>query len=432
MLAATGARAEGLTPEDLARKNERGYVTGLPLLSYSTDLGFGGGARAYYYWNGLRSDERFATTPYLHRIFLQAFFSTRGLQFHWLDYDAPRIFRSPYRVRSQLIFGRNINSNYFGLGDDALAPLSFPGATAPFLRYEDYSEAQRRTVDGVVYTKYDQYELVRPLFIASVERLLARDRVRVLAGYGFTYAVVRDYTGKQVDATDEGGGATSATSAPTRLREDCDAGALVGCSGGREGFLRLGLSYDTRDFEPDPNSGMFADLAIDAATVALGSEYDYLRVLGAVRGYWSPAPALTDLVLAGRAFLQVQTAGTPFFSQDSLPFTEDFRNGLGGHRTLRGYRQNRFVGRTMAALTAEARWTFTRFELWRQKFALIAVPFVDVGRSFDSARALTWRDWRTSYGGALRISWNLATLVTLDYGRSSEDAGLYINFGHIF
>jgi hypothetical protein len=36
------------------------------------------------------------------------------------------------------------------------------------------------------------------------------------------------------------------------------------------------------------------------------------------------------------------------------------------------------------------------------------------------------------FGGALRISWNLATLVTIDYGRSGEDAGLYINFGHIF
>lgn len=432
MLVTTGARADGLTPDDLARKNERGYVTGLPLLAFSTDLGFGAGARAYYYWNGLRSDERFATTAYLHRVFLQAFFSTRGLQFHWLDYDAPRIFRSPYRVRSQLIFGRNINSNYFGLGDQALAPLGFPGAAGSYSQYDDYAEAQRRIVDGVAYTKYDQYELVRPLFIASVERLLARDRVRVLAGYGFTYAVVRDYTGKRVDATGDDGAATSATSARTRLRADCDAGELIGCGGGREGFLRLGLSYDTRDFEPDPNSGVFADLAIDAASVALGSEYDYLRVLGAVRGYVSPAPQLTDLVLAGRAFLQVQTAGTPFFSQDSLPFTEDFRNGLGGHRTLRGYRQNRFVGRTMAALTAEARWTFTRFELWRQKFALIAVPFVDVGRSFDHSGALTWRDWRTSYGGALRVSWNLATIVTIDYGRSAEDAGLYINFGHIF
>src|SRR5205085_1366839 len=114
VLLSTFASADHLTPDDLARKNEDGYVTGLPLVAYSTDIGLGGGARAYYYWNGKRTDARFAVTPYLHRVFLQAFFSTRGIQFHWLDYDAPRIFGTPYRVRSQLIYGRNIVQNYFG------------------------------------------------------------------------------------------------------------------------------------------------------------------------------------------------------------------------------------------------------------------------------------------------------------------------------
>jgi outer membrane protein assembly factor BamA len=425
------AGAEGLSDEDLAQKSERGYVTGLPLVSYSTDTGLGGGGRVYYYWNGTRDDPWFAQTPYLHRIFLQAFASTGGLQYHWLDYDAPRLLGSPYRIRSQLIFSRNVNSNYFGLGDVAVAPLSFPGSPERFDSYADYTDAQRRVVDGVAYTKYDQYDLLRPIFIASVERLLLDDKLRLLAGYGFTYADIRDYTGEQVDAVD-GGRDVEAPGATTRLRADCDAGRLVGCDGGREGFLRLGISYDTRDYEPDPNRGVFADLVLDMATAAAGSEYDYLRLLGAVRGYWSPAPAKTDLVLAARALLELQTEGTPFFSMDSLPFSEDFRNGLGGHRTLRGYRQNRFVGRTMAAVTGEARWTFTRFSLGSQRFAMIAVPFVDAGRSFDHAGALTLEDWRLSYGGALRISWNLATILTIDYGRSAEDAGLYINFGHIF
>lgn len=425
------AAADRLTPEDLARKNEGGYVTGLPLFAFSTDLGLGAGARVYYYWNGKRSDPRFATTPYFHRIFLQGFASTRGIQYHWLDYDAPRIAGTPYRIRSQLVFGRNINSNYFGHGNAPLAPLTFPGA-GTFDHFADYTRAQQQITGGQTFAKYDQFDLQKPLVIASIERLFVDGKVRALGGLGFSYATIRDYTGKQVDALDATGAATTATQAPTRLREDCDAGKLVGCDGGREGWLRLGLSYDTRDFEPDPNTGVFADLAIDLATVALGSEYDYARVLGAVRGYWSPAPAAVDLVLAGRAFLQVQTAGTPFHSLDALPFTEDFHIGLGGHRTLRGYRQDRFVGRTMAATTAELRWTFWRFRAARQKFALIAVPFVDLGRSFDSSKALTLADWRAGYGGALRISWNLATIVTIDYGVSSEDTGLYINFRHMF
>src|SRR5207302_189205 len=111
--------------------------------------------------------------------------------------------------------------------------------------------------------------------------------------------------------------------------------------GGRDDFLRLGVSYDTRDFEPDPNTGIFLDAALDAGTVALGSQYDYARFLVAARGYVSPFPI--DLVLAGRAVFEVQTKGAPFFSMDTLPFTEDPRLGLGGHRTMRGFRPDRFV-----------------------------------------------------------------------------------------
>jgi hypothetical protein len=424
---AASASAEPLSPEDLARKDEGGYVTGVPLVAYGTDIGFGGGGRAYYFWNGHRSDKRFTITPYLHRVFLQVFASTRGLQYHWLDYDAPRVAGSPYRIRSQLAFARNINSNYYGHGNAALAPLEFPGATGTFDDMAKYLTAQQQVAGGMTYAKYDQFDLIKPIFIGSIERNVLRDRVRLLAGVGASYTVIDDYTGEVVDA--EGG---RAIQAPTRLREDCDAGKLLGCGGGRESWLRLGVSYDTRDFEPDPNRGIFADAALDAASVALGSEYDYLRLLVAFRGYWSPFPSHVDLVLAARGFVQFQTAGTPFFSLDYLPFTDDFRIGLGGQRTMRGFRQDRFVGRTMAAATVEARWTFTRFKIRKQKLALIAVPFLDTGRSFDHAGELAPTDFRTSYGAALRISWNLATIVTIDYGVSAEDAGFYINFAHMF
>jgi hypothetical protein len=67
-----------------------------------------------------------------------------------------------------------------------------------------------------------------------------------------------------------------------------------------------------------------------------------------------------------------------------------------------------------------------------QRFGFIVAPFFDTGRPFDAAGDLSLRDWQASYGGALRIAWNLATLVTIDYGRSSEDSGFYINFNHIF
>lgn len=425
----TTARAD--SPTNLADKNDGGYVTGLPLFAYSTDLGLGLGARAYYYWNGHRDDPRFAQTPYLYRVFLQGFASTRGVQFHWLDFDAPKIAGSAYRVRSQLIYQRNINSNYFGLGERALPPLRFPASDRSYDAYDDYLRDQQRITGGQTYGKYDQYDLLRPIFIASVERLFARDRVRVLAGFGASYARIRDYTGKQVDATDDAGHDTKATQATTRLADDCAAGRIVGCDGGRDDYLRLGISYDTRDYEPDPNRGVFLDLALDVGTVALGSEYDYVRLLVAARGYWSPF-ARADLVLAGRLLFEAQSNGAPFFSMNTLPFTEDPRAGLGGHRTLRGFRQDRFVGSVMTLANLEVRWTFGHARVWGQRFGFIVAPFYDLGRPYDALGDLTPYDWQASYGGAFRIAWNLATVITVDYGRSSEDAGFYVNFNHIF
>lgn len=425
--------ADRLSGDDLGRKNEGSYVTGVPLFAYNVDFGFGGGARAYYYWNGERSDPRFAVTPYLARVFLNLFVTTRGVQYHWIDLDAPRVFASPYRARLQLVFARNLFSNYFGFDEAGRAALRFPGSSQTFESYSAYDAAQRRIVDGETYTRYDQYDQLRPAGIASIERALLGDRVRVLGGVTISYVRIRDYTNRSVGATAADGTETSAPEAPTRLREDCDRGVLVGCAGGRDHTLRLGLVYDTRDFEPDPNRGVYADLTIDIGTIAVGSQFDYARALLAVRGYWSPMPETADLVLAGRVVVQAQSAGTPFFSMDVLPFVEDPRTGLGGHRTLRGFRQSRFVDHAMSAVSGEVRWTFARTTIRCQNLAFIVAPFVDLGRAADDVAGLArFSRWRPSVGGALRVSWNLATLGTIDYGISDEGSGLYVNFGHMF
>jgi hypothetical protein len=73
-----------------------------------------------------------------------------------------------------------------------------------------------------------------------------------------------------------------------------------------------------------------------------------------------------------------------------------------------------------------------KFHALGQGFGLIAVPFVDVGRVFDDVGQTTLSGWRRSQGAGLRIAWNEATIVMIDYGFSDEDQGLYLNFNHIF
>jgi hypothetical protein len=99
---------------------------------------------------------------------------------------------------------------------------------------------------------------------------------------------------------------------------------------------------------------------------------------------------------------------------------------------MRGFRQDRFVDHVMAAASGEIRWTFARRTIKRQKLAFIVAPFFDVGRSFDDLDAFSLRGFRPSTGAAFRVSWNLSTLGTFEYGISEESTGFYANFGHMF
>ena len=414
-----------LSDEDLAKKREGGYFTGLPLANYDSNTGFGAGARAYYFYNGKRDNPLFAYTPYEYRTFAMLFFTTRGLQFHWLDFDAPALFGTPWRLRSQTIYQRNTSSYYFGV-DERAQNLRFSGdPTRTFSSFSAYQDALERTrPDGTTYQLYDQILLERPFSVLTLERSLLGGILRSQFGVTISHGNIHDYTGTRTES--------GAVQASTRFREDCAAKLIVGCDGGWDNTVRVGLAFDTRDFEPDPNKGIYADLAADFGAKALGSDFLYSRVMLAVRGYYSPIPKIADVVLAARGVYEVQSQGAPFFSMDTFNFTEDPRIGMGGLRTLRGYKQDRFVGHVMALTNYEIRYTFAETMLLKQRFAFAVVPFLDLGRVFDAVRKTTLSGWKRTQGGGARIYWNQATVIMADYGFSDEDSGLYVNFGHIF
>jgi hypothetical protein len=51
---------------------------------------------------------------------------------------------------------------------------------------------------------------------------------------------------------------------------------------------------------------------------------------------------------------------------------------------------------------------------------------------FDGKPQIRLNDWRRSQGAALRMSWNLATIITTEYAFSQEDSAFYVNFNHMF
>jgi outer membrane protein assembly factor BamA len=404
------AGRQRLSEDDLREKVEGAYFTGLPLVDSDPDTGFGFGARGYRYWDGSRDDPLYAYTPYRHRVYAQAFATTNGYQFHAFDYDAPYLGDSPYRLRASLYFERNTAANYFGRGAATLGPLAFQGATTTYASFANYSAA----LAGAGLPLYDKFTLTDPGVSATVERDFVGGLVRAQAGVGSSVVSVRTYPGA------------------TRLGNDCATGRVVGCAGGLHDTIKVGMALDTRDYEPDPNSGVFVDATGEISSRLLGSSWDYARMTVSPRVFVSPIPELTDLVVAARAVLSVQTEGVPFQAMNTLAFTDGDRQGLGGLRTLRGYKQDRFVGPMAALANAELRWTFVSFTVGNQRFGLSAAPFVDVGRVFDRVSDFALGGWRRGQGGGLRIAWNKATIVVVDYGVSTEDSGLYMDFGHQF
>jgi outer membrane protein assembly factor BamA len=104
--------------------------------------------------------------------------------------------------------------------------------------------------------------------------------------------------------------------------------------------------------------------------------------------------------------------GLPFYRQPTL----------GGQNDLRGYRRNRFAGRSLALAALEY-----RYPLWRNGDGFI---FVDEGRVFDSFESdFTFRHWRYSYGIGVRAWHDGGELFRLTLARSEEEIRFYLNFG---
>lgn len=401
-------------PANYERKDEGSHVEGLPLVGYDTNIGLGLGAGGYFTMNGKKSDSLFRVTPYRHRFFVQAYFTTLGFQQHILSYDGLYLGDSPYRLRASFVFERNINANYFGTGERTLDALEAFGRT-----HATYDE-QTAAVTAQGSPLYNHYEYVRPTLNLMLERDLFGGIVRIGYGASVQYVNIGRYDGTIVDGRTHG---------VTKLGEDCAVRSIRGCEGGWNDTLRASIALDTRDFEPDPRSGVFIDAVGEWSSKGFGSAFDYARFTGTARFYWSVLPReITELVLASRVLYSMQTSGAPFYAMPTLAMSDANQEGLGGENTMRGYRQNRFIGAASAVANVELRWTFWRLDAWRQHLSLQAAPFVDVGRVFDRV-GLAFDRWRMSAGGAVRIGWNRTTIARIDVGASREDVGFYVDFG---
>ncbi|MDH5720026.1 MAG: outer membrane protein assembly factor [Spirochaetia bacterium] len=418
-----------LSEEQLRKKKEDWYIIPLPLYSADVDKGFGLGLRLIYYDNGLKSDPYFKYTAYRHRAYVQYFHTTNGWQYHTINYDSPFFLNSIFSLKTSLVFEKNIASTYFGVGEETLDKLKEPYTGDIFESYKNYKKTLREIhPDGKTYSKYNQYINQTPAALMNFESDIYKGILGFYGGIKVSHVKITDYSGTDVDAYDAEGNEIKSIMGDTQLKKDCDAGIIIGCNGGWNNTIKLGISYDTRDFEPDPNNGVYIDTVIEKSI----NDYNFTRHTSAARIYYSPFNKALDLVIAARASLVMNYGNTPFYEMNKFNFTSGDKKGLGGYATFRGYTQDRFIGKIQTLINLETRWTMFDFDIWGQNYALILVPFFDTGRVYDNIKSMTFQKWKYGGGMGFRLAWNQALVSFFDIGWSKEGVSYSMNLDHIF
>jgi len=406
-----------LTEAQVADKQTGSYFTGLPIINYDSDTGLGYGARVYWHDNGEKDASLFDMTPYKYEIYGQFLETTNGWQYHVLHFDAPYIGGSLFRITSELLYEKNTQANYFGTTASSLGNLNDSNNNT-----YNTAQEQQDALDGQGDRYYNRFLLEKPTAEVNLARDFFGGLIRLTVGVNFSHAYIQTYENTTINGTH---------SQENKLYDDSLDGSLIGAQGGWDNGLKLAIVYDSRDFAPNPKNGHAFDFTTGFYGKQLGSDYTHQRYNFSTRNFYTH-PDAEYLTLAFRWVYSIQNGDTPFYNKNTIGFADEFKFGLGGFRTLRGYQQNRFVADVKTVINFEPRFSIYEAHTYGQSFEFIAVPFVDAGKVFDKVSDTDLSNYKYTYGAGLRIAWNQSTIIMIDYGQSVEDSGLYINFGHIF
>lgn len=402
----------------IAKKKEGWYFTGFPVVAFSSDNGFRGGAKGYLFYNGSRDEKYFNTTPYKLQLYAQFTASTGGLITSVLSLDWRNVGGSSLRIKAAAEYEWSTNANYYGTGNKT---TTTPLTDAYGRTYQTFADYQRAFLYGN-FSKYNKYEYQMPKFAIDFIGDWSFP-IKPLLGYQFKWSEIKPWDGRDFKINE-----ANYKAEPTSLltREN-----PVGINGGITSFLRAGIALDTRDYPPDPHEGFYIDYAFEGSAGFLGSQYDYIRNSIGARFYTTWFDTLT---LAVRFGYVASLYDIPFYEMGIFGFLFERQEGLGGEKTIRGFQQWRFIGKGMTLANIELRYRIIDLLLFNQRFTFKLLAFVDAGNAYsEAAEAFTnprFLDYKLAYGVGFIYTWNQATVIRMYAGFSAEDFNISFNFGH--
>ncbi len=196
-ITANGIHAAKLSKDTLKKKKEGWYLTGLPLIKFSSDEGIGYGVRGYLYYNGSREDEYFDAAPYFFQMYVQLYTTTLGRTYHELNVDMPYFLKTAFRVRTAFAYDKNLNANYFGLGAEVSDQKLTDSSGNTYDTYEDY-EREFLKSDNKSNYKYNKYTYTKPTFFLNIYRDIG-EYIKLLVGTEIKEVDIEPWDGRRFE-----------------------------------------------------------------------------------------------------------------------------------------------------------------------------------------------------------------------------------------
>ena len=425
----------------------------LPVIAFDQDRGLQYGAllNLYDFGNG-------STYPQpRQQWYIEASAYTKGGQKYVVTYDTRHLI--PY-VRMSLAANVMIEKalDFYGF-NGYQSFYDFDSVTALKNELKDDNYTRTTPANPEHMTAFYRVDRLVPTFKADFSGSIWDKKLFWEAGYHFSWFRMQSIDQARVN---KGKDSVYMFSGQTLFDKYQDWGVIPEdeAGGGFSSALRVGLVYDTRDFEAAPSRGIWADAHAIIAPKFLGTTHPYYRYSATFRHY---VPIVKDQLTFAYRVVYQGTMGKsapyyvlPYITNVGLNFD---REGFGGYRTTRGLLFGRLQGLDILAWNSEFRWKFVKFPLWNQNVALGLSAFFDGGmvtRPYDMSYnpapgtdTPTLHDAYNLYmskgtketphmaaGGGLRIIINHNFIVAVEYGMpfNHQDGGgsLYINTGYLF
>lgn len=339
----------------------------LPALGYNPDDGFKLGISDVYTVNG------FQRNPFSqqHRLALGYFFGTNSFI---ADYEGEfaNIFGSWNFLIGGYFKNPNFSENFFGFGNETVNP------DYEFEIGKDYNRVRIGGYGGSIGIKKD-------------------------SPYGSVFQVKAIFEGIEVEGTADRL-ITDLNPSPTELDETKYFATVEGK-----------YQYESYDNKVNPTRGMNFSL------VAGGTQN--IKDSDRVFGYVKPEIIFYNALTRNRKLVLKTDVRGQFNIGNNYEFYQGAQ--LGSDTGLRGYRKERFTGRTAAVGGADLRYSFNKF-----RTALTPVQ-IGVFGGYDIGRVWVPNDtsdvWHSSYGGGIWV--NTADLLSGTFNLFTGEEGLRFTFG---